>query len=223
MGGMIQTARRWAAHAAHAMPGWLKPARLRTPPIDDWHVHPRGWGRTVRLQEGRDILIRPLRPEDDALYPIFLDRVTPEDRRLRFFAPVREFTHARIEQFTHVDFERAMAFAALEPATGELAGVARLHRQPDQHTGEFAILVRSDLKGHGLGWILMTTVIEYGQRLGLHAIEGDVLAENDRMLKMCGELGFRISNHPDDSSLKSVWLPLGRRLRLPPRPNASPR
>jgi len=209
MAGLIQAVKRW-----------LRPAGFGSPPIDDWHVHPRGWERNVRLRDGREILIRPLRPEDDALYPPFLDRVTPEDRRLRFFAPVREFSHQRIEQFTHVDFERAMACAALEPSTGELAGVARLHLQPDRQTGEFAILVRSDLKGHGLGWILMVTVIEYGQRLGLHAIEGEVLAENDKMLKMCGELGFRISNHPDDSSLKTVWLPLGRRLRLPPHPGS---
>jgi acetyltransferase len=216
MGSLIHAAKRWA----HAMPRWLLPARLRTPPIDDWHVHPRGWERTVQLRDGRDILIRPLRAEDDVLYPPFLDRVTPEDRRLRFFAPVREFSHARIEQFTHVDFERAMAFAALEQSTGELAAVARLHLEADRRTGEFAILVRSDLKGHGLGWILMTTVIEYGQRLGLQEIEGEVLAENEKMLKMCSELGFRISSHPSDSSLKTVWLPLGRRLRLPPAPDA---
>ena len=106
-----------------------------------------------------------------------------------------------------------MAFAALDQTTGELLGVARLHRLPHVNTAEFAILVRSDLKGHGLGWILMNILIEYGQKLGLSAIEGDILPDNEMMLKMCAELGFRVSTNPADPTLKLAWLPLGRRSR----------
>lgn len=112
-----------------ALEGWVRVLARWLPCLNkDAHQCPWGWDRTVRLQDGREILIRPLRPDDETLYPVFLAHVTPEDRRLRFFMPVREFSPARIAQFTHVDFARAMAFAALERATGELVGVARLHR-----------------------------------------------------------------------------------------------
>ena len=179
---------------------------------------PHGWDREVRLHDGRDVLIRPLRPEDETLYPYFLDRVTGEDRRLRFFVAVKELSRANIARFTHLDYARAMAFAALDRPTGELIGVARLHRMPQWNTAEFAILVRSDLKGHGLGWFLMNVLIEYARRLGLSAIEGDVLPENATMLKMCTELGFRVCKNPADASLVSVRLQLDRRAaRL--RPN----
>ena len=68
----------------------------------------------------------------------------------------------------------------------------------DYDRGEYAILVRSDLKGHGLGWLLMQLLIEYARAEGIRAIEGQVLAENTSMLKMCRELGFEISHDPDD-------------------------
>ena len=70
-------------------------------------------------------------------------------------------------------------------------------------TGEYAILVRSDLKGHGLGWLLMQMIIEYARAEGLETIEGQVLRENTTMLNMCRELGFEIANDPNDMD---VWL-----------------
>ena len=197
------TMRQWAAYVRLPWSG----RRLFEP-----GACPHGWTREVRLQDGRQVLIRPLRPEDETLYPSFLDQVTAEDRRLRFFVAVKALSPASIARFTHVDYARAMAFAALDRATGDLIGVARLHRLPQGNTAEFAIVVRSDLKGHGLGWFLMNTLIEYGKRLGLSAIEGDVLPENEMMLKMCAELGFRISKNPADASLVSVRLPLDKRV-----------
>jgi RimJ/RimL family protein N-acetyltransferase len=191
-------------------------ARVRLPwsgrRAHDPDACPHGWTREVRLQDGREVLIRPLRPDDETLYPSFLDQVTAEDRRLRFFVAVKEFSPASIARFTHVDFARAMAFAALDRATGDLIGVARLHRLPQGNTAEFAIIVRSDFKGDGLGWFLMNTLIEYGKRLGLSAIEGDVLPENETMLKMCAELGFRICKNPADASLILVRLRLRSRV-----------
>jgi acetyltransferase len=59
------------------------------------------------------------------------------------------------------------------------------------HLAEFAVLVRSRLKGHGLGWLLMHRVIDYAENKGLRRVYGDVLAENASMLQMCAELGFR--------------------------------
>ena len=97
-----------------------------------------------------------------------------------------------------------MAFVAIEETSGEILGVARLHRFSNRDTAEYAVLVRSDLKGRGLGWLLMRTLIEYAQSEGIGALEGEVLAENATMLRMCAELGFVIAASP--AMRTSAWL-----------------
>jgi acetyltransferase len=88
-----------------------------------------------------------------------------------------------------------------------MLGVARLHDIGDD-TGEYAIIVRSDLKSHGLGWQLMQLLIAYARAHGLHAIEGLVLHENHAMLDMCRRLGFALENDPKDASICIVRLKL---------------
>jgi acetyltransferase len=134
--------------------------------------------------------------------------VTQDDLRLRFFAPVKEFSHAFIARFTQIDYARAMAFIAIEEATRQMLGVVRIHADAEYRSGEYAILVRSDLKGHGLGWLLMELMIEYARTEGLKSIQGQVLQENTMMLQMCQELGFQIATDTEDASTAIVTLPL---------------
>ena len=89
-----------------------------------------------------------------------------------------------------------MAFIAIEEASGEMLGVVRLHANANYDTGEYAILVRSDMKGRGLGWLLMQMIIDYAHAEGLQTIEGQVLRDNTAMLTMCRELGFEIAPDP---------------------------
>ncbi|MGA7033859.1 MAG: GNAT family N-acetyltransferase, partial [Pseudolabrys sp.] len=115
--------------------------------------------RQATLRDGEKVLIRPLRPEDATLYPDFLSEVTAEDLRLRFFVPMRELRHELIEKLIHYDPQHAMAFIAIAESTGHMLGVVRLHDDPEDDGAEFAILVRSHLKGHGLGWLMMKHMI----------------------------------------------------------------
>jgi len=101
-----------------------------------------------------------------------------------------------------------MAFIAIEEATGQMLGVVRIHADSEDRSGEYAILVRSDLKGHGLGWLLMELMIEYARAEGLESVHGQVLQENKTMLRMCRELGFHIASDPEDSGILIVTLPL---------------
>jgi len=140
------------------------------------------------------------------LYGPFLAAVTQDDLRLRFFAPLKEFSHSFIARFTQIDYARAMAFIAIKEATGEMLGVVRMHANTEYDRGEYAVLVRSDLKGKGLGWLLMQTIIEYARAEGLHLIEGQVLRENTTMLDMCRELGFEIASDPQDPGVTNVKL-----------------
>jgi RimJ/RimL family protein N-acetyltransferase len=166
------------------------------------------WERHVALPDGAKIFVRPIRPEDETLYPAFLTAVTQDDLRLRFFAPVKELSHSSIARFTQIDYARAMAFIAIEEATSQMLGVVRIHADSEHRSGEYAILVRSDLKGHGLGWLLMELMIEYARAEGLESVQGQVLQENKTMLRMCRELGFQIASDPEDSGILIVTLPL---------------
>jgi len=138
------------------------------------------------------VLIRRARPEDMLLYPDFLRNVSAEDLRLRFFGRVTQLEAAEMDSLTKLDYRHEMAFVALGEDTGHLLGVARLIDELDEETAQFTILVRSGLKGHGLGWLLMRRVIDYAKEKGLRRVYGDVLAENKTMLQMCAELGFYV-------------------------------
>jgi RimJ/RimL family protein N-acetyltransferase len=139
---------------------------------------------------GERVLVRRMRPEDMALYRDFLADVSAADLRLRFFADVAELSAAEIDKLSHLDYRHEMAFIALDEDTGRMLGLVRLKDELDERTAEFAVLVRSRLKGHGLGWLLMQRVIDYAKEKGLRRVYGDVLAENSAMLQMSAELGF---------------------------------
>jgi acetyltransferase len=168
--------------------------------------YPAEWERQTALRDGTGILVRPVRPEDESLYGPFFAAVTQQDLRLRFFAPVKEFGHTFIARFTQIDYARAMAFIAVEASSGKMLGVVRLHADANYERGEYAILVRSDLKGRGLGYLLMGMIIEYARAEGLKVIEGQVLSENTAMLEMCKELGFHIASDPDELDICVVRL-----------------
>ena len=170
--------------------------------------YPKEWERRLKLNDGMAVLVRPVRPEDEALFREFFAGVTQEDLRLRFFAPVKEFSHPFVARLTQIDYARAMAFIAIEEQSGKMLGGARLHANADYDRGEYAILVRSDLKGRGLGWLLMQLLIEYARAEGIRMIEGQVLSENTTMLKMCKELGFEIAHDPDDPAVCDAKLSL---------------
>jgi acetyltransferase len=174
--------------------------------------YPKQWERRLTLKDGWTVDVRPVRPEDERLYPDFFKHVTPEDLRLRFFAPVKEFSHAFIARLTQIDYARAIAFVALDHDTGELMGVVRLHTDPNHEEGEYAILLRSDLKGRGLGWALMKLMIDYARADGLRTVTGEILRENSTMIAMCQALGFTVGGSPDDPDLRIVTLELDKSL-----------
>jgi RimJ/RimL family protein N-acetyltransferase len=164
--------------------------------------------RHVTLRDGEKVLFRPLKPDDAKLYPDFLAEVTHEDLRLRFFESMREVSREVLDKLIHYDPAHAMAFIAIEEKNGRMLGVVRLHDDDDGKGGEFAILVRSRLKGHGLGWLMMKHMIAYAKNKGLKTVYGEVLAENSTMLTMCAELGFHIANDLGERSIKRVTLPM---------------
>ncbi len=160
------------------------------------------------------VTLRPIRPEDEPQHRQFLELIDPEDIRLRVFYSRRHIEHSELARLTQIDYAREMAFIATRAGPGgeeETLGTVRATVDPDNQGAEFGVLVRSDLKGSGLGHRLMTKIIDYLRARGTRRLEGTVLRENTGMLELARRLGFRESANPgdpDDRNTRFVSLDL---------------
>lgn len=118
------------------------------------------------------------------------EQSSSDDVRLRFFAPRKEFGHGFAARLTQIDYDREMALVAFEPDSSDILGIVRLISDPDNETAEFAVMVRSDLQGVGLGYCLMQRILDYARERGVGSVSGEILAENRTMLQMAAKLGF---------------------------------
>src|SRR5712671_1193993 len=150
--------------------------------------------------DGTPIALRPLLPEDEPALQDLFAHMSREDVRLRFFTPMRELKHALAARLSHLDYSREMALVAQHD--GMTLGVARYSADPDQRSAEFAVAVRSDWHGRGVGQLLMARLIEVAQQSGISELVGLVLHENKPMLKMCRKLGFSIAPEPNDATVQ---------------------
>jgi acetyltransferase len=159
---------------------------------------------------GQALLLRPIRPDDAAAHIAFFNRLEPIDIRMRMFARMRELDPAQLARFTQIDYDREMAFIATRTrpdGTAETLGVARAVADPDNVSADFAVVVRSDLKGQGLGTLLMQTLIAYCRARGTQELVGDALAENTLVLRLARSLGFGRTD-ADGGGLVRLRLPL---------------
>lgn len=156
--------------------------------------YPSDLEHDVTIDGGLGLKVRPIRPEDETRLAEMVTRSTAEDVRLRFLGPLKEFPHLLAARLSQIDYDREMAFVAIDerdgPSRGEILGVSRFIADPDNETAEFAVMVRSDLKGRGLGFQLMRDILACAGQRGIKKVYGDVLAENKTMLQMADELGF---------------------------------
>jgi acetyltransferase len=173
-------------------------------------IRPYPTGLATRVtRAGEAFLIRPIMPTDAALYPAFLAHVSAEDMRRRFFTALKTLSPEMLVRLTQLDYDRDLAFVALEASNGALAGVARYASDPDHEDAEFGVMVRSDLQGRGLGAALMQWLVRTARAEGLRRIHGLILAENVQMLELCRELGFVLERQDADPSVIRARLDLG--------------
>jgi len=155
-----------------------------------------------------DVLLRPIRPDDAHRHADFLARLTPQDLRLRFFQSRRQVSEGEIARFTQIDYSREMAFVAVRADESETLGVARAVADPDNEEAEFAIVVRSDLQGLGLGRLLLDKLLRYSREHGTARLIGWVLRENRAMLALAQSLGFELDDDGSDAEALRIVLRL---------------
>ncbi len=193
-----------AARPAGAANFAIRPYPVELVETWDWHHH--GVHESVTL--------RPIRPEDEPQHRAFLERLDPEDIRLRVFYSRRSIEHTELARLTQIDYAREMAFIATRAVDGggeETLGTVRVVIDPDNHDAEFGVIVRSDLKGGGLGRKLMRKMIGHLRARGTQRMVGTVLRENAGMLELARALGFEEQTppgDPGDHQLRQVSLAL---------------
>jgi acetyltransferase len=161
--------------------------------------YPRRFEETLDWQ-GLRVTIRPIRPEDEAAHHDFVEAMTPEDLRLRFFGAVGSFDHSQLARMTQIDYDREMALIATvqsDEGFTRTLGVVRAVADPDNETAEFAVAVRSDQKGRRLGQLLIDRIIKYARLRGIHWLVGEALRENAPMIGLAKASGFTITRTED--------------------------
>jgi acetyltransferase len=157
---------------------------------------------------GARFRLRPIQPEDEPALVQAFSRLTPEEVRMRFFAPLRSLSHEMAARLTQIDYDREMALVLSEERDGapdrDFAGIVRIAADPDFEKAEFAIIVLSHVQGRGIGRLLMEQIIAYAKARGIKQVFGDVLAENQRMLNLARDLGFTMKTLAEGPSVIRV-------------------
>jgi len=178
-----------------ALDARMRVARATTRGADHLAIrpYPKELEEEVELRDGERLLLRPIRPEDEPAHRRLFEGMSREAVYFRFFGVVRDMPHERLSRYTQIDYDREMAFIGVRgtDAEAETLGVVRLIFGARAERVEFAIVVRNDVQGQGLGRRLLEKGIAYCRQRGAQQIVGQVLWENHRMRSLAKDLGFR--------------------------------
>jgi acetyltransferase len=161
--------------------------------------------------QGRTLTLRPIRPEDEAQHLEFLTHLDPTDIRMRVFYSRRSIERSELARLMQIDYAREMAFIAVAPGPDgaeQTLGVVRAVADPDNIDAEFGIIVRSEMKGAGLGELLMHKMIDYLREHGTKRLVATVLSENQRMLELARDLGFVEDRTLREADTRAIYLML---------------
>ncbi len=183
----------------------IRPSALRHP-HDRLAIRPYPQELEERIHwMGDELLLRPIRPEDTEEHQRFFHALDPLDIRMRMFVQIRELQPSQLARMTQIDYDREMAFIAVRKrpdGSDETLGVVRGVADPDNDKAEFAIIIRSDLKGMGLGSILMNKLIAYFRQRGTRQIVGEALSDNRAMMELMRDLGFALRSNPGEGTVE---------------------
>ena len=175
--------------------------------------YPRGLEEPFLMPDGRTLLLRPILPEDEPQLTAAFAHLSPESVRMRFFALLKELPPYMRARLTQIDYEREMALVLVSPGPpgqAEIFAVVRISADPDNETAEFAIAVRDELAGQGIGTRLMEKIIAYARGRGIRRIIGIILSENAAMIDICRRLGFRTELESERPDAVRVTLELAK-------------
>jgi acetyltransferase len=169
--------------------------------------YPNQYTAPFRLRDGREVIVRPIRAEDEPLIVALHAEHSPHTIRMRFFGMVKTLSHDSLIHLCHLHYDREMALAAVlgEGDTVRILGVSRYYLNPETGTAEFALVVSDAYQRQGLGRHLMQRLMDIARERGVKRLVGQVLAENGPMLGLLRSLGFSPSA-PVEGQV--IWMEL---------------
>jgi acetyltransferase len=179
-------------------------AAMKNAPKEFSHLiispYPTRYVQNWLCRDGRSVLLRPIRPEDEPLEHELIAGLSPESSRFRFFYIIKDISHGMLSRFCNIDYDREIAIVAEDSSGGKRrnVGVGRLIIQPGTETGEFATLVADDFQKVGLGHKLTDMLIGIAQEKGLKSMYGIVLKDNTNMAGLAKSLGFKLESVDTD-------------------------
>jgi acetyltransferase len=169
--------------------------------------YPKKYVTARRLKNETQVLLRPIKPEDEKRFNEFLKSLSLETMRFRFFEIIKEMSHETLTRYCNLDYDREIAIvAALQKSNKPIIGAVRLIIEPGGKSGEFAVLVGDKWQGLGLGSRLMDLLVEVGKDMRVDKICGYVSANNYKMLRMCNKKGFKMEPLDEDTVIESLTL-----------------
>jgi acetyltransferase len=174
------------------------------------HPYPADLVSVFQLPDGRDVTIRPIRPEDAEIEQDFVRNLSDQAKYFRFMHAVHELTPQMLVRFTQIDYDREMALIAVTRENGKEVehGVVRYVTNPDKTSCEFAVVISDEFQGHGIGQKMLTRLMEIARSRGLDMMEGEVLTANHRMLDLVRSLDFQVQRSPGNPGVEYVWTQL---------------
>ena len=167
----------------------------------DHDIYPYHYEKKVITRTGLEVFMRPIKPEDTSRLLDLFDSLSPRTRYYRFFSPLTVLPQDMLIRFTKIDYSKDMALAAIDPADTKekILAVARFISKPDQSDAEFAVVVRDEWQGKGVGRVLLENLIMIAKEKKIERMSGYVLAENTHMLSLASQLGFSLSRIPEEN------------------------
>ncbi len=188
----------------------LHPADLAAPPRPAIRPYPTQYVQPWKFPDGLDVLIRPIRPEDEPMIARFHERLSERSVYLRYFHLIdldRRVSHDRLIRTCFNDYDRDIALVAehrsKETGEHEILAVGRM-RKINAADAELAVLITDEYQGRGLGTELSRRIIEIARAEKLERVIAEILPENIHMQRVCRELGFRMDQH-SDGGVRAVY------------------
>ncbi|MGD0978727.1 MAG: acetate--CoA ligase alpha subunit [Candidatus Bathyarchaeia archaeon] len=167
--------------------------------------YPTKYETMWRLRDGRTVILRPIKPEDEPLWLEMFQNFSEESIRYRFFQVLKDTPHETRVRYCNIDYDREIAIVAelTEEGRKRILGVARVSIEPDGRTGEIAFIVADPWQGLGLGTKLVDYVLEICADMKLETIYAIMLADNYRAMGLMKKMGFTIK-YMDDGTVKGT-------------------
>jgi len=164
------------------------------------------------LRDGQEVMLRPIKPEDEPLLVKLFQTFSEETMRLRFFQVIKEISHRTLARYCNIDYDREMSIIAelIEDGKRRMIGMVRLVVEPDGESGEVAVVVGDPWQNRGLGTMMLDYIIEISRDMGLKRIFGEILAENTKMMHICYTRGFEIKPVDEETYLATLNLEKGK-------------